>query len=238
LWSDLAGAEPYFAANLRSLEPKDFYGWIEYCNSPKGATTLAKVRAKGGDAEPLNVRFWGVGNESWGCGGGFTGDEYAIEFRRFVQWVPRFNVPLAFIASGPNVADYAWTRSFFTKLTEKGPGPLRSVFGTALHYYCGGAHADSSLQFNEEGWYSLLADAAYMEDLIRNHWMIMGESDAQHSVKLVVDEWGAWHETDPTIHPAYLWAYWPTLRMLLSLASRSISSTGMQIRSRWLTLPS
>lgn len=208
----LAGAEPYFAANLRSLEPKDFYAWIEYCNSPKGTTTLARARAKGGDTEPLNVRFWGVGNESWGCGGGFTGDEYAVEFRRFVQWVPRFNVPLAFIASGPNVADYAWTRSFFTKLTEKGPGALRSVFGTALHYYCGGAHAGSSLEFNDEGWYSLLGDAGNMEDLIRNHWMIMGESDPQHSVKLIVDEWGAWHETDPTIHPGYLWAYWPTLR--------------------------
>jgi alpha-N-arabinofuranosidase len=51
-----------------------------------------------------------------------------------------------------------------------------------------------------------------MEELIQNHWMIMGETDHLHTVKLVVDEWGAWHETDPSIHPGYLWAYWPTLR--------------------------
>jgi alpha-N-arabinofuranosidase len=208
----LVGAQPYMAADLRALTPFDFYEWIEYSNSPAGTTSLSKLRAQGGDSEPFNVRFWGVGNESWGCGGNFTGDEYAVEFRRFTEWVPRFNDDLAFIASGPNVADYAWTRSFFQKLTEKNKQPLRRVFGTALHYYCGGAHVGQSTEFNDAGWYKLLSEAAYMEELIRNHWEIMGETDTEHSVKLVVDEWGAWHETDPSISPTYLWAYWPTLR--------------------------
>jgi alpha-N-arabinofuranosidase len=208
----LVGSEPYLAADLRSLEPYDFYQWIEYCNSPAGTTSLSKLRAEGGDPDPLKVHFWGAGNESWGCGGGFTGDEYAVEFRRFTEWVPRFNVPLSFVASGPNVADYAWTRSFFQKITEKGNGVLRRVFGCALHYYCGGASKRQSTEFTEDGWYQLLSDAGYMEELIRNHWQIMGETDKSHSVKLVVDEWGAWHDTDPSINPAYLWAYWPTLR--------------------------
>ena len=79
----LVGAQPYFAANLRSLNAHDFYEWVEYCNSPAGSTSLAELRAQGGDPNPFPVRFWGVGNESWGCGGNFTGDEYAIEFRRF-----------------------------------------------------------------------------------------------------------------------------------------------------------
>ena len=29
----LAGAQPYFAANVRSLKVKDFIDWIEYCNA-------------------------------------------------------------------------------------------------------------------------------------------------------------------------------------------------------------
>jgi alpha-L-arabinofuranosidase len=208
----LAGAQPYFAANLRSLTAFDFDQWIEYCNSPAGVTSLAELRAQGGEKEPLNVRYWGVGNESWGCGGNFTGDEYAVEFRRFTEWVPRYGSPLSFIASGPNVADYAWTRSFFQKLTEKGKGALRNVFGCALHYYCGGPNSGPSIEFNEDGWYKLLGDAGYMEELIRNHWQIMGEVDTQHHVKLVVDEWGAWHNTDPSIDPSHLFGYWPTLR--------------------------
>ncbi len=198
----LVGAEPYFAANLRSGTPTDFYQWIEYCNSPAGSTTNADLRARGGNRDPFPVRYWGVGNESWGCGGNFTGDEYAIEFRRFSEWAPNFGVKLAFIASGPNVADYAWTRTFFQKLTEKSKAPLRRVYATALHYYCGltdGRHQAN--EFTETQWYQLLDRAAYMEPLINNHWAIMGEVDTERQVKLVVDEWGAWHETDPSIDP-------------------------------------
>jgi len=84
----LIGAEPYLAANVRSLNAKDFYRWVEYCNSPAGSTTLADQRAAAGFSEPFHVRYWGVGNESWGCGGNFTPQEYAVEFRRFVTWVP------------------------------------------------------------------------------------------------------------------------------------------------------
>jgi alpha-N-arabinofuranosidase len=208
----LGGAEPYFAANLRSLPASDFYEWIEYCNSPMGATTLADLRGQGGEAQPLNVKYWGVGNESWGCGGNFTGDEYAVEFRRYIEWVPEYGMHLNFIASGPNAADYRWTSSFFPKLTEKGLRELRNVFGFALHYYCGTTGNGSSIDFTTDGWYELLAKANLMEDLIRNHWEIMGETDKQHRVKLVVDEWGSWHKTDPSIAPDYLFAYYPSLR--------------------------
>ena len=207
----LVGAEPYLAANLRSLPPHDFYDWIEYCNSPAGSTTLADLRAAGGDREPFRVKFWGVGNESWGCGGNFTGDEYAVEFRRFIEWVPRFDVPLAYIASGPNGPDYNWTRSFFSKLVEKGRGRLRGIYGTALHYYCGTSGKGNSIDFTPDDWYALLVKANRMEELIRGHWQLMSEVDTDHQVKLVVDEWGAWHQT-ADIAPGYLFGYYPTLR--------------------------
>src|SRR4051794_556795 len=207
-----AGAQAYFAANVRSLDAHDFYEWIEYCNSPKGSTSLADLRAQGGDPEPFNVQYWGVGNESWGCGGAFTGDEYAIEYRRWVQWVPLFPDRLSFIASGPHGADYDWTPSFFQKLTERGPAGLRNIFGTALHYYCGTTGKGDANDFTTAEWFDLLKKADRMEELIRNHWQIMGESDREHRVKLVIDEWGAWHHTDPSIDPRYLWAYFPTMR--------------------------
>ncbi len=110
------------------------------------------------------------------------------------------------------MTDYAWTHSFFQKLTEKGKGPLRNVFGTALHYYCGTTGNGVANDFTTDDWYTLLAKANRMEELVTNHWQIMGEVDTEHRVKLVVDEWGAWHHTDPSIDPSYLWAYFPTLR--------------------------
>src|SRR5262249_61399158 len=103
----------------RSPPPHDFYQWVEYCNSPREVTTLAEMRASAGDREPFGVRYWGVGNESWGCGGNFTPEEYASEYRRFTEWVPGFSIDLACIGAGPNSGDIEWTRRVFTKLGER-----------------------------------------------------------------------------------------------------------------------
>jgi alpha-L-arabinofuranosidase len=211
-FAKLAGAEPYLAGNVRSLTPKDFDDWLDYCNAPAGTTTLADLRASDGSREPFRVRYWGVGNESWGCGGNLTPEEYAVEFRKFTAWTPSFDVPLHFIASGPNGGDLGWTRRFFPKLTEKGAGVLNQVYGWALHYYCGTAGKGQAIDFTLEDWYELLGKADRMEALIKAHWDAMGEVDQRHRVKLVVDEWGAWHRAGTEIHPAFLFGQIPTLR--------------------------
>ncbi|MGA9502942.1 MAG: alpha-L-arabinofuranosidase, partial [Terriglobales bacterium] len=129
------GCQPYLAANVRSLPPEAFYRWVEYCNSPAGSTTLAEARAASGSAAPYDVRYWGVGNESWGCGGNFTAAEYAVEFRRYTAWLPEYGAPLSLIASGPNSDDWQWTRGFFEEIARKDKGLFSSIFGWALHYY-------------------------------------------------------------------------------------------------------
>ena len=208
----LLGAQPYIAANVRSLPAKAFYEWVEYCNAPAGLTTYSDVRAAQGDRDPYRVRYWGIGNESWGCGGNFAPDEYAIEYRKFVTWVPRFGVDLAFIGAGPNGGDLDWTRRFFSKLTEKGKGQLRSLYGWALHYYCGTTGKGQAIDFTLEDWYELLAKADRMESLIDEHWAAMGEVDSERRVKLLVDEWGAWHKAGTEIDPRFLFGQIPTLR--------------------------
>lgn len=208
----LIGAQPYLAANLRSNTARDFYEWVEYCNAPAPQSSLADQRATNGDPEPFRVRFWGVGNESWGCGGNFTPEEYAAEFRRFTAWVPGYGVPLAFIASGPNGGDLDWTRKFFARLTERDRGLLRTVYGWALHYYCGTAGKGDAIDFTVNDWYDLLAKAIRMEALIEEHWAAMGEVDRQHRVKLVVDEWGAWHHAGTEVARTHLFGQTSTLR--------------------------
>lgn len=216
----LTGSQPYLAANLRSLTARDFYEWVDYCNSPAGSTTLAEMRAAGGQREPYNVRYWGVGNESWGCGGRFTPEEYAVEYGRFSEWVPRYGMDLAFIGSGPNGGDLGWSRRFFGRLAEKG-GPGR-MWGWALHHYSwnvsGGRTNDwnqgkgAAVGYPEEEWYELLSEANKMEKLITDHWAIMGEFDRQHRVKLVVDEWGAWYKPGSEVHNTHLLGQQSTIR--------------------------
>jgi len=218
----LIGSEPYLAANLRSLPAEEFYRWIEYCNSPAGSTSLAEIRAAGGFKDPFNVRFWGVGNESWGCGGNFTAQEYAVEFRRFATWVPRFGQEISFIGSGPNVDDWAWTRGFFEEIVRKGRGRLREVYGWALHHYAWnlsrGRTRDwvqgkgDALNFDSVDWYELLKEGDRMEGLINGHWQVMGEEDPDHGVKLVVDEWGPWYKPGSEATPGDQLEQMPTLR--------------------------
>ena len=214
----LVGAAPYIAANVRSLPAKDFYQWVEYCNAPAGATTMSELRAATGEQEPFGVRYWGVGNEPWGCGGNFTPEEYAAEFRRFTAWVPKYGVPLRYIAAGPNGGDREWTTRFFKALTARGAGALNDVFGWALHYYSGSTGNRNAIEFTTDEWYELLARADRMESLVTQHWAAMAESDPAHKVKLVVDEWGAWHAGAAEMPPNYLWAYPGSLRDALVAA--------------------
>lgn len=214
----LAGAQPYFAANLRSLTPLDFDHWVEYCNSPAGSTTLARHR--GGD--PFNVRFWGVGNESWGCGGDFTPEEYSTEFRRFTSWVPGYGVKLAFIAAGPSSGELEWTRGFFEALTAKSRTLVSRVWGFALHHYSWNvsqgrttdwdAGKGDALRFPVEEWYDLLRDGDRMEQLITSHWQVLGEFDPERRVTLVVDEWGAWYRPGSEVRPTHQLGQQNTIR--------------------------
>jgi alpha-N-arabinofuranosidase len=220
----LAGAEGYLAANVRGLGAQEFYAWIEYCNSPAGSTTGAERRASSElpNREPFRVRFWGVGNESWGCGGNFTPEEYAAEYRRFTAAVPRYGVNLSFIASGANVEDFNWTRGFFSKTAEKNRGLFGGIFGWGLHHYAWNvgmgktndwfAAKGDALKFDTAEYYELLREADRMESLINQHWTIMGEYDRQHRVKLVVDEWGAWYKPGTEVDPSHLLGQQSTMR--------------------------
>jgi alpha-N-arabinofuranosidase len=220
----LAGAEGYLAANVRGLGAQQFYEWIEYCNSPSGSTTAAEQRASGDlpSRDPFRVRFWGVGNESWGCGGNLTPEEYAAEYRRFTAAVPRYGVDLRFIASGANVDDFNWTRGFFSKTAEKNRGLFGGIFGWGLHHYAWNlglgktndwfAAKGDALRFSEAEYYELLREADRMESLINQHWTIMGEYDRQHRVKLVVDEWGAWYKPGSEVDPTHLLGQQSTMR--------------------------
>lgn len=226
----LVGAKPYFAANLRSLPAQDFYEWVEYANSPAGTTTLAEQRERGsmGSREPFGIEFWGIGNESWGCGGNLMPDEYAQEFRRFTAAVTSYDVPLKFIGAGASSDDLNWTRVFFSRMREKGEDIFRKVYGWGIHHYSwnvsGGRSTDwneakgDALKFNTEQYFELLNEAAKIEKLILEHWTIMGEYDSKHHVKIAVDEWGSWHRPGTELIPAHLLGQQNTMRDALVAA--------------------
>jgi alpha-L-arabinofuranosidase len=226
---ELCGAQGYIAANLRSIPSIEFARWVEYVNSPAGLTTLAETRAAAGHPKPYNVRYWGVGNESWGCGGNFEPEDYASEFRRFTAWVPDFDVPLCFVASGAGDDNLDWTQRFFQKIYHGQPSEdSHGLWGLSLHYYTwnlshGKTHdwnqaKGDALQFNEVDWYEVLIQADKMEEIIRHHWNAMGQYDLLHKVKLVVDEYGPWYKPGTQISDVAAVGQQVTIRDALATA--------------------
>jgi alpha-N-arabinofuranosidase len=209
----LAAVEPYFAANVGTGSAEEFQQWVEYCNAPAGTTSLADNRRANGDAEPFRVRYWGIGNESWGCGGKFTPEDYCREYRKFTEWVPGYGVPLYFIAAGPDGNNLDWTRRFFKKWIDFARAPLH---GWAPHYYCG--TTGHALHFSVDQWYEMLDKANRMEPLITDQWAAIAEFDPGHKVKLVIDEWGCWHPPGTEINHRHLYEQMGCLRDALVAA--------------------
>jgi alpha-N-arabinofuranosidase len=205
----LSGAEPYLAANVRSLNAYTFDQWVEYCNSPAGSTSWSDVRAAGGSVEPYDVKYWGVGNESWGCGGNFTPEEYASEYRRYQSWLPRYGVDLKLIASGPNQDDVDWTTRFFENIFTQSRR-VKPPFGWSMHYY---TDLPDALKFTAADVYPGYQLADRMEKIMLDHWTAMGVYDRDHHVKLVVDEYGPWYRfSDTKLDPTHVLGQQLTIR--------------------------
>jgi alpha-N-arabinofuranosidase len=197
----LLGCEPYVAGNVGTGTPEEMESWLEYLNYP-GESTMTDLRKQNGRKDSWNVTFWGVGNESWGCGGAMTPDYYAQLYRRYARFCRRFNgQPMKLIACGAESDDYNWTEVVMKNIL------LRSCWGIGMHYYAYPGDKDfkdaSATNFGEAAYFRGLLSSLKMEELITKHLIIMDKYDPQHKVNLVVDEWGISTDSEPGTDPVY-----------------------------------
>jgi alpha-L-arabinofuranosidase len=69
-----------------------------------------------------------------------------------------------------------------------------------------------ALQFTDRDYYNLLRRASYIETIIADNWGVMAEYDPEHSIKLVVDEWGAWYGEGTKLDPSFNLSQQSTVR--------------------------
>lgn len=198
----LLRCEPYIAGNVGTGTPQEMENWLEYLNF-NGKSTLADLRRKNGHDAPYNVSFWGVGNESWGCGGNMTPEFYANQYKRYAEFCKNYpGTSLKKIASGANSADYHWTDVCMKNI------PLGDMWGLSMHYYTvvnNWQHKGSATSFDESEYFKGLKNCLQIEDLINRHSAIMDKYDPQKKVALAVDEWGIWTDAEPGTNPAFLY---------------------------------
>ena len=194
-------AEPIVVGNVGSGTVEEMANWWEYLNHP-GGSSLADERAANGHPEPFNVRFWGVGNESWGCGGAMTPEYYADVYKRFAEFIrPIGDVRPFHIATGASGDGYDWTE---TMMREAG----WRIDGLDLHYYTvvgTWRNKGSATDFTEEEWFIAMEKARYIDELITRHSTIMDRYDPNKNTWLIVGEWGMWHDVEPGTNPGFLY---------------------------------
>lgn len=198
---ELAGIEPYLSVNIGSGTVQEAAQWIEYVTAPNGP--MAAERAANGRKEPWKLKYTGIGNESWGCGGSMRPEYYSDVYRRYSTYMR--NQPgnqLYRIASGASDYDFHWTETLMNRV---GPGRMD---GLSLHYYtCVSwtGSKGSATDFDNDVYYSTLGKALEIEPVLRRHISLMDEKDPKKKVGLIVDEWGTWFDEEPGSVPGHLY---------------------------------
>ena len=174
------------------------------------------------------MRYWGVGNESWGCGGNFTPEEYASEFRRYTSWIPRYGVDLQLIGSGPSDNDIDWTHRFFEQISSGHSYNNPSFTGWSVHHYSWNlgrgktndwvAAKGDALKFDAMDWYEVMREANGMERIVTDQWAALGQFDKERRIKLVVDEYGPWYREGTELDPSHIFGQQVTMRDALATA--------------------
>jgi alpha-N-arabinofuranosidase len=198
---ELLGAEPYISGNVGSGTVQELADWVQYVNF-NGKSPMSDLRKTNGREEPWKVKFWGIGNEAWGCGGNMTAEYYVNEFRKYATFMSDWanTGGIMRVASGASDADYHWTETLMKNI------PLNMLGGIGLHHYSiiSWSNKGSATNFTEQQYFDIMKSAVLMDSLIINHSAIMDKYDPQKKVALVVDEWGGWYDVEPGTNPGFL----------------------------------
>jgi alpha-N-arabinofuranosidase len=208
---ELLGAEAYISVNVGSGSVREASDWADYLTRADGSP-MADLRRANGREEPWPVRFWGLGNEPWGCGGGMRAERYADIARTFGSYCRDHEGSRLYrIAAGASSEDYRWTEVLMRALDRElgsgraaGDGAFQAI--SVHHYTVPGTweHKGSATEFDLEEYYWTMAKAARIGEILDGHARVMDAYDPAREVGLVLDEWGTWFDVEPGTHPGFL----------------------------------
>ena len=199
---ELIGTEPYLAANVGSGTVQELIDWTRYVNFEKGSP-MSKLRTENGREKAWKVKYWGVGNETWGCGGNMKPEYYANIYRQNATFMTSWNNDdkLFRIASGASSDNYDWTETLMREV------PSSLMEGLAVHHYSviDWKKKGSATAFSEEEYFTIMKRALQMDEIIKRHAVIMDKYDPKRKVAMIVDEWGGWYDVEPGTNGAFLY---------------------------------
>ncbi len=198
------GCDAYVNGNVGSGTVQEMNEWVEYMTFD-GTSPMAELRRQNGREKPWIVRYFGVGNENWGCGGNMDPEYYGCLFKRYETYIRNYDWDnrIYRIACGPNEEDYHWTDKVMEKVKHR-------ANGLSLHYYTDIWDSEtrskkSASEFTPQQYEQTLAQAYRIDDIVTRHIEVMNRHDREKRVDLIVDEWGTWYEVEPGTNPGFLY---------------------------------
>ncbi len=197
------GCDAYLAGNVGSGTPQEMNEWVEYMTSA-GDSKMANLRRQNGRDKPWTIKYFGVGNENWGCGGNMTPEYYADVYKRFQTYVRNYpGSRIRKVACGSSEDDYKWTEVLMANAANQ-------MSDLSLHYYTvptgtWSGSKGSATKFDEAMWLKTIRRALRMKEIVAQHAARMDKVDPQKRIGLFVDEWGTWHDAEPGTNPGFLY---------------------------------
>ncbi len=198
------GCEAYIAGNVGSGTVEEMQDWVEYMTSD-GDSEIANLRRANGRDKPWKVRYFGVGNENWGCGGNMTPEYYADLYMRFQTYVRSYSDNrILKVACGPGSENYPWIRTVMEHAH-------RNMDAISLHHYVRGSgtwghnQKGSATKFDDAEWFALMKNTLTIYPLLDGNIEIMDKFDPRGRIDLYVDEWGTWWDAEPETNPSFLY---------------------------------
>jgi alpha-L-arabinofuranosidase len=201
-FAEMIGTKVYISGNVGSGSPQEMADWMEYLTSDT-VSTLANERRKNGRDKPWDVQFFGIGNETWGCGGNMTPEWYSNLFRQYATFVkaPRGKRP-KIVASGGHDEGTKWAEVLTTNIQ-------RDLDAISHHYYTVPtgvwAKKGNAVGFPESEWISTFVNTMKIDEYITNNEKILDRNDPAGKVAFFVDEWGTWYSPEPGREPGFLY---------------------------------
>ncbi|MET1057915.1 MAG: alpha-L-arabinofuranosidase C-terminal domain-containing protein [Pedobacter sp.] len=197
---ELLETEPYISGNVGTGTVQEMVDWMQYTNFDT-KSPMSDLRRQNGRDKAWKVKYWGIGNETYGCGGHMRVEYYADLYRQYASFMSNDGKNhLSFVAAGAKNDDYHWTETLMKDV------PLYLLDGIAMHHY---SYVDweekgAAAKFDEGQYFKTMKQAVWMEELVARHSAIMDKYDPKKKVALVVDEWGGWYDVEPNTNPGFL----------------------------------
>lgn len=195
------GCDAYVNGNVGSGTVREMSEWVEYMTFD-GTSPMAELRKQNGSEKPWTVKYFGIGNENWGCGGNFEPEFYANEVHRYNTFVRDYagRPHIYRIACGPNSEDIGWTEGLMRS--------KKQFDGLSLHYYTvphGWDARGAAAEFSDDMYYATVTTAYRINSIINRHLAVMDHYDRNKRIDLIVDEWGCWWDVEKGTNPGFLY---------------------------------